>query len=76
MGKKSKYPDYSTGTITVNGKTVASTTKDKVLLVDDNHNLTDFLYKELKSLFKAIYIVLWLVYLILQMQIKKNGTIN
>ena len=23
MGKKSKYPDYSTGTITVNGKTVA-----------------------------------------------------
>ena len=25
MGKKSKYPDYSTGTITVNGKTVAVT---------------------------------------------------
>ena len=24
MGKKSKYPDYSTGTITVNGKTVAN----------------------------------------------------
>ena len=27
-----------------------------MLLVDDNHNLTDFLSKELKSLFKAIYI--------------------
>ena len=25
-------------------------------MVDDNHNLTDFLSKELKSLFKAIYI--------------------
>ena len=29
MGKKSKYPEYSTGTISVNGKTVASTTRDK-----------------------------------------------
>lgn len=29
MGKKSKYPNYSTGSITVNGNTVASTQKDK-----------------------------------------------
>ncbi len=33
-----------------------STQNYTVLLVDDNHNLTDFLSKELKSLFKAIYI--------------------
>ena len=42
MGKKSKYPDYSTGTITVNGKTVASTTKDKNHnVVSSNYNMTD-----------------------------------
>ena len=63
MGKKSKYPDYSTGTITVNGKTVASTTKDKNHnVVSSNYNMTDNekkiydsiqsnLYSSLSSLF-------------------------
>lgn len=29
MGKKSKYPEYSTGTITVNGRDVSTTQRDK-----------------------------------------------
>lgn len=29
MGKKSKYPEYSSGTITVNGRDVATTKRDK-----------------------------------------------
>lgn len=63
MGKKSKYPDYSTGTITVNGRTVASTTKDKNHnVVSSNYNMTNNekkiydsiqsnLYSSLSSLF-------------------------
>ena len=63
MGKKSKYPDYSTGTITVNGRTVASTTRDKNHnVVSSNYNMTDNekkiydsiqsnLYSSLSSLF-------------------------
>ncbi len=63
MGKKSKYPDYSTGTITVNGKTVASTTRDKKNnIVSSNYNMTknekkiydsiqSNLYSSLSSLF-------------------------
>lgn len=63
MGKKSKYPEYSTGTITVNGKTVASTTKDKNHnVVSSNYNMNDNekkiydsiqsnLYSSLSSLF-------------------------
>ena len=42
MGKKSKYPDYSTGTITVNGRTVASTTRDKNNnIVGSSYNMTN-----------------------------------
>lgn len=42
MGKKSKYPDYTTGTITVNGRTVASTTRDKNNnIVGSSYNMTD-----------------------------------
>ncbi len=42
MGKKSKYPEYSTGTISVNGKTVASTTRDKNNnIVGSNYNMSD-----------------------------------
>lgn len=48
MGKKSKYPDYSTGTITVNGKTVASTTRDK------NNNVVGSSYN-MSSAEKKIY---------------------
>ena len=63
MCKKSKYPDYSTETITVNVKTVASTTKDKNHnVVSSNYNMTDNekkiydsiqsnLYSSLSSLF-------------------------
>lgn len=40
MGKSSKYPSYSTGTITVNGNTVASTSK-KGNTVTSNYNMTD-----------------------------------
>ncbi|DAB23083.1 TPA: hypothetical protein CPT81_03020, partial [Candidatus Gastranaerophilales bacterium HUM_20] len=40
MGKSSKYPSYSTGTVTVNGNTVASTSK-KGNTVTSNYNMTD-----------------------------------
>ncbi len=40
MGKKSKYPAYSTGSISVNGNTVASTKKDKNG-VSSSYNMSD-----------------------------------
>lgn len=42
MGKKSKYPEYSTGSITVNGRTVATTTRDKNNnIVSSGYNMSD-----------------------------------
>lgn len=42
MGKKSKYPDYSTGNIVVNGKTVATTQRDKNNnIVGSSYNMSD-----------------------------------
>lgn len=40
MGKKSKYPGYSTGNIVVNGETVASTTKGKNGITS-SYNMSD-----------------------------------
>lgn len=41
MGKKSKYPEYSTGTITVNGKNVSTTQRDKNNnVVSSNYNMS------------------------------------
>lgn len=41
MGKKSKYPEYSSGSITVNGNTVATTKRDKNNnIVDSNYNMS------------------------------------
>lgn len=40
MGKKSKYPGYSTGNIVVNGNTVASTTKNKNGITS-SYNMSD-----------------------------------
>lgn len=42
MGKKSKYPEYSTGTITVNGKNVSTTQRDKNNnVVSSNYNMSN-----------------------------------
>ena len=42
MGKKSKYPEYSTGTITVNGKKVSTTQRDKNNnVVSSNYNMSN-----------------------------------
>lgn len=42
MGKKSKYPEYSSGSITVNGQTVATTQRDKNNnIVSSNYNMSD-----------------------------------
>ena len=76
MGKKSKYPDYSTGTITVNGRTVASTTRDKNNnIVGSSYNMTNN-EKKIYDSIQSNYIVLCLVYLILLMLIKKRGTVS
>ena len=40
MGKSSKYPNYATGSVTINGKTVATTTKDKNGTISSNYNMT------------------------------------
>jgi len=41
MGKKTKYPAYSGGSITVNGKTVATTKKDsKNNVIDSSYNMS------------------------------------
>ena len=40
MGKKSKYPGYSTGNVVVNGETVASTTKSKNGITS-SYNMSD-----------------------------------
>lgn len=56
MGKKSKYPEYSTGTISVNGKTVASTTRDKNNnIVGSNYNMTDTEKKIYDSIQNNLY---------------------
>lgn len=42
MGKKSKYPEYSSGSITVNGQTVSTTQRDKNNnIVSSNYNMSD-----------------------------------
>lgn len=48
MGKKSKYPEYSTGTITVNGRDVSTTQRDK------NNNVVSSSYN-MSSTEKKIY---------------------
>lgn len=48
MGKKSKYPEYSTGTITVNGRDVSTTQRDK------NNNVVSSSYN-MSSAEKKIY---------------------
>lgn len=48
MGKKSKYPEYSSGSITVNGNTIATTKRDK------NNNIVDSTYN-MSNLEKNIY---------------------
>lgn len=40
MSKKSKYPSYSSGSVTINGKNVASTTKTKNG-IQSSYNMTD-----------------------------------
>ena len=41
MGKKSKYPEYSSGTITVNGRDVSTTKRDKDNnIVSSNYNMS------------------------------------
>lgn len=40
MGKSSKYPKYSTGNVTVNGRTVASVEKGKNGAINSNYNMT------------------------------------
>ncbi len=56
MGKKSKYPEYSTGTITVNGKTVASTTRDKNNnVVGSSYNMSNAEKKIYNSIQNNLY---------------------
>ena len=38
MGKKSKYPEYTTGNVTINGRNVASVTKDSDGNISGNYN--------------------------------------
>ena len=56
MGKKSKYPEYSSGSITVNGNTVATTKRDKNNnIVDSNYNMSK-MKKIFMTKFKAVFI--------------------
>jgi hypothetical protein len=41
MGKKSSYPSYSTGTVTVNGNTVASSAKTGKNTISASYNMSD-----------------------------------
>ncbi|MBD5402649.1 hypothetical protein HDR58_07615 [bacterium] len=42
MGKKAKYPEYSTGTISINGRTVSTNKRDKNNnIVDSNYEMSD-----------------------------------
>ncbi len=41
MGKKSKYPKYSAGTVEINGNTVASTTKKDKNTISSSYNMND-----------------------------------
>lgn len=41
MGKKSKYPEYSSGSVVINGNTVASTTKNDNNTISSSYNMTD-----------------------------------
>ncbi|MBE7712676.1 MAG: hypothetical protein E7Z87_02920 [Cyanobacteria bacterium SIG26] len=41
MGKTSKYPKYSTGSVEINGNTVASTTKKDKNNISSSYNMTD-----------------------------------
>ncbi len=54
MGKKSKkYPEYSSGSVTINGRTVATTTRDKNNnVVSSSYNMSDAekkLYNSIQS---------------------------
>ena len=40
MGKSSKYPNYATGNVSINGNTVASTSKDNNT-INSSYNMTD-----------------------------------
>ena len=42
MGKKTKYPEYTNGSISVNGRQVASTVKDKNNNIVSRHRLSDY----------------------------------
>lgn len=56
MGKKSKYPDYSTGNIVVNGKTVASTKRDKNNnIVGSSYNMSNTEKNIYNSVQKNLY---------------------
>lgn len=59
MGKKSKkYPEYSTGSISVNGNTVATTKRDKDNnVVSSSYNMSATEKKSM-TLFKKICILL------------------
>ena len=41
MGKSSKHPKYSTGTVEINGNTIASTTKKDKNVVSSSYNMSD-----------------------------------
>lgn len=48
MGKKTKYPEYTNGSISVNGRQVASTVKDKNNnIISSNYNMSNAEQKNL-----------------------------
>lgn len=56
MGKKTKYPEYTNGSISVNGRTVASTVKDKHNnVISSNYNMSDSEQKTYNAVQQGLY---------------------
>ncbi len=56
MGKKTKYPEYTNGSISVNGRQVASAVKDKKNnIVSSNYNMSDTEQKTYNAIQQGLY---------------------
>lgn len=56
MGKKTKYPEYTNGSISVNGRQVASTVKDKNNnIISSNYNMSNAEQKTYNAIQQGLY---------------------